>query len=200
MDLQLSDLDRLVLFEQERQSAELACAANPRDVDNLTKWGSALLNLSAFQKNPEDMVKEAISKLEQALEADPGRHATLFLLGNAHIQQGFFTPNEQVALVCFEKANQCFEQAVELDPGNDMYLMSLDTVSKAPELRQEIQIHMAHQQASQETTSPVRKKAPKKKKKESDLKYDILGWVILGIGIVAWIGMAKSHPPLPPPR
>ncbi|KAG6515597.1 hypothetical protein ZIOFF_026026 [Zingiber officinale] len=177
MDLQLSDLDRLVLFEQERQAAELACTANPRDADNLTKWGNAIM------------------KLEQALEVDPERHATLFILGNAHSQQGFFNPNEQVSLGCFDKATQCFEQAVKLDPGNEMYLMSLDSISKAPELRQEIQFHMANQQVSQETASPVRKKEPK----ESDMKYDILGWVILGIGFAAWIGMAKSHPPPPPP-
>ncbi|XP_042378207.1 mitochondrial import receptor subunit TOM20-like isoform X1 [Zingiber officinale] len=138
---------------------------------------------------------DAIMKLEQALEVDPERHATLFILGNAHSQQGFFNPNEQVSLGCFDKATQCFEQAVKLDPGNEMYLMSLDSISKAPELRQEIQFHMANQQVSQETASPVRKKEPK----ESDMKYDILGWVILGIGFAAWIGMAKSHPPPPPP-
>ncbi|XP_074581931.1 mitochondrial import receptor subunit TOM20-like [Curcuma longa] len=197
MDLQLSDLDRLV-FEKERQAAELACTADPRDADNLTKWGNALLNLASFQKTPEDMIKEAIMKLEQALEVDPERHATLFILGNAHIQQGFFTPNKQVSLGCFDKAAQCFEQAVKLDPGNEMYLKVLGSISQAPELHKEIQFHMANQQASQETVSPFRKKAPKKE--ESGLKYDVLGWVILGIGIAAWVGMAKSHPPPPPPR
>jgi len=37
-----------------------------------------------------------------------------------------------------------------------------------------------------------------KKKANSDLKYDIFGWIILAVGIVAWMGIAKSHVPPPP--
>jgi len=39
-----------------------------------------------------------------------------------------------------------------------------------------------------------------KKKKNKDLKYDILGWVILAVGIIVWVGVAKSHVPPPPAR
>ncbi|KAI3983538.1 hypothetical protein MKX01_038958 [Papaver californicum] len=38
-----------------------------------------------------------------------------------------------------------------------------------------------------------------KKKTNNDLYYDIAGWVVLAVAIVAWIGMAKSQVPPSPP-
>ncbi|KAI3929832.1 hypothetical protein MKX01_026000 [Papaver californicum] len=38
-----------------------------------------------------------------------------------------------------------------------------------------------------------------KKKTNNDLYYDIAGWVVLAVAIVAWIGMAKFHVPPSPP-
>jgi len=39
-----------------------------------------------------------------------------------------------------------------------------------------------------------------KNKKSSDAKYDAMGWVILAIGVVAWISFAKANVPVSPPR
>ncbi|ONK58477.1 uncharacterized protein A4U43_C09F13450 [Asparagus officinalis] len=35
-------------------------------------------------------------------------------------------------------------------------------------------------------------------KSNPDLKYDILDWVILAVGIIVWVGMAKSQASPPP--
>ncbi|XP_042373952.1 mitochondrial import receptor subunit TOM20-like isoform X1 [Zingiber officinale] len=197
MDLQQNDFERLIFFEHARNAAEAGYAKNPLDADNLTRWGGALLELSTFQSGNDcvKMVEDAISKLQEALVLNPSKHDTFWCMGNAHTSHGFYTPDQLAAAVCFEKAAQCFREAVQLDPGNELYLKSLELSAKAPELHKELQKQMASQPASQGTTSASTTKTPKK---DSDLKYDILGWVILAVGIVVWVGMAKSIPP--PPR
>ncbi|XP_015946582.1 mitochondrial import receptor subunit TOM20 [Arachis duranensis] len=208
MDLQQNEFDRLLFFEHARKTAEAEYAKNPLDADNLTRWGGALLELSQFQTFPETkkMTEDAISKLEEALVVNPKKHDTLWCLGNAHTSQAFLIPDRDEAKVYFDKAAEYFQQAVDEDPSNELYHKSLEVAAKAPELHVEIHKHggFAQQQSTGSTgASTSAGTKTQKKKKSSDLKYDIFGWIILAVGIVAWVGFAKSNlppPPPPPPR
>ncbi|XVF16199.1 hypothetical protein REPUB_Repub10bG0011400 [Reevesia pubescens] len=205
-----NDLDRLLFFEQARKISEATYAANPLDADNLTRWAGALLELSQFQSVPDSqkMIQEAMSKLEEALSINPKKHDALWCLGNAQTSFAFITNNEDEARPYFEKAAQYFQQAVDQDPSNEIYLKSLNISSKAPELHQEILKQTLGQQmlgaGPSTSASSSSTKTATKNKKTSDLKYDIFGWIILAVGIVAWVGFAKSQmppsPPPPPPR
>ncbi|KAG8482982.1 hypothetical protein CXB51_021907 [Gossypium anomalum] len=206
-----SELDRLLFFEQARKISEATYASNPLDADNLTRWAGALLELSQFQSvsDSQKMIQDAISKLEEALSINPKKHDALWCLGNAETSFAFLTNKEDEARPYFEKAAQFFQQAVDEDPSNEIYLKSLEISAKAPELHQEIVKQGLGQQMlgagpSTSTSTSSSAKTATKNKKSSDLKYDIFGWVILAVGIVAWVGFAKSQmpssqlPPLPP--
>ncbi|CAN4081773.1 unnamed protein product [Withania somnifera] len=193
------EFDRLLFFEHARKSAETTYAQNPLDADNLTRWGGALLELSQFQPVAESkqMISDATAKLEEALAVNPQKHNALWCLGNAHTSHAFLTPDMNEAKIYFEKATQCFQQAYDADPSNELYRKSLEVTAKAPELHLEIHRHGPIQQTmAPEPSTSTSIKSPKKKK-SSDLKYDIFGWVILAVGIVAWVGFAKSN--MPPP-
>ncbi|XP_059633540.1 mitochondrial import receptor subunit TOM20-like [Cornus florida] len=202
MDSAQNDLERLMLFEHTRRTAEASYAINPNDADNLTKWGGALLELSQFGDINESrkMIKESISKLEEALVINPAKHDALWCLGNAHTSHAFLTPDRDAAQIQFKNASECFQKAVDEQPGNEIYCKSLEATAKAPELHMELHKHGFGQQAMGGASSAATNAKKGKKGKNSDLKYDIFGWIILAAGIVAWVGMAKSHVPPPPPR
>ncbi|KAE9590231.1 hypothetical protein Lal_00027913 [Lupinus albus] len=201
MDLQENDLERLLFFEHASKTAQSHYANNPLDADNLTRWGGALLELSQFQSFPESkkITQEAISKLEEALTVNPKKHDALWCLGNAYTSQAFLIPDQEEAKAYFDKAAEYFQQAVDEEPTNELYQKSLEMAAKAPELHVEIHKHGFGQQ--QQATGPSTSSGTKtqKKTKSSDLKYDIFGWVILAVAIVAWVGFAKSNMPPPPP-
>lgn len=203
MESSQSDLDRLLMMEHARKTAELAYAQNPLDADNLTKWGGALLELAGFQSPAESVeyCEVAKTKLEEALQIDPERHETLWCLGNAYTSHGFYTKEHETAVGYFAKATQYFQQATTMEPTNELYQKSLDLSLKAPELHIEFHKQMEGQSAAVEGPSASKVKASKKKKKkDNDLTYDILGWVILAVGVFAWVGMAKSTVPPPSTR
>ncbi|XP_062151637.1 mitochondrial import receptor subunit TOM20-like isoform X2 [Alnus glutinosa] len=197
MDMQQGDFDRILFFEHARKTSEATYAKNPLDADNLTRWAGALLELSQFQSVPDSkkMIQDAVSKLEEALLVNPQKHDTLWCLGNAYTSRAFLTPDQDEAKEYFDKAALYFQQALDEDPGNDLYCKSLEVAAKAPELHMEIHRHGLAQQtmgaAGPSTSSGS--KTSSKKKKSSDLQYDIFGWIILAVGIVAWVGFAKSQ-------
>ncbi|ESQ46866.1 hypothetical protein EUTSA_v10027942mg [Eutrema salsugineum] len=199
MDMQ-TDIDRLVFFEYARKAAEATYIKNPLDAENLTRWGGAILEISQFQ-NPSDskqMLQEAISKLEEALLIDPKKHDALWCIGNAHTSFGFLTPDQAEARDHFDKASLYFQQALEEQPENELYRKSLELTSKAPELHTEVHKHGLGPQPLGGAAGPSSTGSKTmKQKKNSDLKYDVLGWVILAVGIVTWIGFAKSQMPSP---
>ncbi|KAL6957461.1 mitochondrial import receptor subunit tom20 [Sarracenia purpurea var. burkii] len=202
MDTSQNDLERLLVFEHARRTAEANYSKNPYDAENLTKWGGALLELSQFGdiRDSKKMIKDAISKLDEALGINPTRHETLWYLGNAHTSHAFMSPDHDEAQRYFKSASQCFEKAVNEDPGNELYLNSLQATVKAPELHKELHKHGFGQEAMGGGPSASLNAKSSMKKNNGDLKYDIFGWIILAVGIVAWVGMAKSHVPPPLPR
>ncbi|KAK8337895.1 hypothetical protein V6Z12_A09G214900 [Gossypium hirsutum] len=126
------ELDRLHFFEQACKISEATYASNPLDADNLIRWAGALLELCQFQSVPDSqkMIQDAISKLEEALSINPKKHNALWCLGNAQTSFAFLTNKEDEAGPYFEKAAQYFQQVVDEDPSNEIYMKSLEISAK----------------------------------------------------------------------
>ncbi|KAL9245925.1 hypothetical protein vseg_019521 [Gypsophila vaccaria] len=198
-----SDFERLMFFEHARKTSEADYIKNPLDADNLTRWAGALIELSQFQTPAESkqMLSDATSKLEEALEINPKKHDTMWCLGNALTTQAFVTPDYEEAKPYFQKAAIYFQQAVEEDPENELYRKSLEVSAKTPDLHAEI--HKGQQVGFSGGPSPSSSSSTKtsssKKKPTSDFAYDVMGWVCLAVGFVVWVGFAKNNMPPPSP-
>ncbi|XP_050134405.1 mitochondrial import receptor subunit TOM20-like [Malus sylvestris] len=175
---------------------------------NLTRWAGALLELSQFQNVLESkkMTQDAISKLEEALLINPRKHDALWCLGNAQTARTFSAPDQNEARVYFERASQCFQKALNEEPGNDLYRKSFEVAAKGPQLYSDLRKHGLGQLGMEAAAGARAGAGPSasiggkttKKNKCSNLKYDVCGWIIFAVGIFAWLRYAKSHAPPPP--
>ncbi|VVB14223.1 unnamed protein product [Arabis nemorensis] len=198
-----AEFERLMTFEQIRKSAEATYKANPLDADNLTRWGGVLLELAQFHSIADSklMIQDAIAKLEEALLIEPRKHEAIWCIGNAYTSCAFLTPDEAEAGHNFDLATQFFQQAVDEQPENGIYLKSLEMTAKAPQLHTEIHKHgLGSQPLGDAGPSAAPSSKAMKGKKSSDVKYDVMGWVILAIGVVAWVGFAKANMNVAAPR
>ncbi|XP_010425446.1 PREDICTED: mitochondrial import receptor subunit TOM20-3 [Camelina sativa] len=199
-----AEFDRLLLFEQIRKDAEETYKLNPSDADNLTRWGGALLELAQFHSisDAKQMLQEAITKFEEALSIEPKKDEAVWCIGNAYTSFAFLTPDETEAKQNFDLAAHFFQQAVDEQPDNPHYLKSLEMTAKAPQLHAEVHKHGLGSQPMGVVEPAAASSSSKvvKNKKNSDAKYDVMGWVILAIGVVAWVGFAKANAPVSPPR
>eukprot|EP00897_Mesotaenium_endlicherianum_P009177 jgi/Mesen1/8288/ME000045S07749 len=182
------EVERLMFFEQAREQAAADYKKNPKDADNLMKWGRTLVELAQFSQGQDafEMIGDAILKLEEALALSPKRHEVMWWLGNAHTTLGFQTADAGQAGLSFKRAS--------VDPTNDAYAKSLEVSMKGPELHQEIQKQMMMQAAvaqGGQGLGPEPKAA--KAKKSSELGYDIAGWVILTVSVFVWLGIKNME-------
>ncbi|KAF8083657.1 hypothetical protein N665_0759s0008 [Sinapis alba] len=195
MDNKDAEFDAIIMFEQIRKVSEATYIENPLDADNLTRWAGALLELAQFHnEDPKLTVQEAITKLEEALLIDPKKHPAIWCLGNAYTTLAFLSPEETEAKFNFDLAAYFFKLAVEEHPDSETYQKSLEMTAKAPLLHAEVHRQgFGQQPLGGAGPSPA---SSSKVVKNSELKYDVMGWVILAIGVVAWVGYAKASAPI----
>ncbi|KAH7421492.1 hypothetical protein KP509_13G060400 [Ceratopteris richardii] len=195
MEMGPEEYERLLFFESAREKAAQEYQRNPLDAENLIRWGGALLELAQFQPGTGsiDMVQDAEAKLEEALKINPKLANALWCLGNAHTSHGFLIPESDKANDYFQKASSCFQRALEEEPNNELFKKAVEMSGKAPDLHQEL--HKQLSQSQQVSTSSFDRSAAPKKKSSSDLKYDVLGWVVLAIGLSLWMKFGLPNPP-----
>ncbi|KAL3531692.1 hypothetical protein ACH5RR_005213 [Cinchona calisaya] len=202
-DPEMVHVDELLLLEKARRTAENNYTINPYDADNLTNLGVTLLELSRSRGDtPESkrMIKEAISMLKEALDMEPKKHKAVFYLGNAYIIQGLQIHDDPtIALALFDKAFVSYQKALHEDPGNEQYKDTLAACARIPMMYTEFQLQHGVIQPTQAQTQSSTTANNFGKKKNNDLWYDVGGWILLGIGIMAWIGMSRTRPNVPPP-
>ena len=65
---------------------------------------------------------DAVSKLEEVLTLNPGKHQALWCLGNAYTAHAFLTPDTDEAKVHFDKAADYFQRAE-----NEVFIFTVES-------------------------------------------------------------------------
>ncbi|OVA19432.1 Plant specific mitochondrial import receptor subunit TOM20 [Macleaya cordata] len=149
------------------------------------------------------MVEDAIKKLKEALIVNPRNYEAIWSLGITYGRFGILIPELDMAKGYFAEAAQYFQQAVDGDPSNDCYARSLRLIATFPKVHEEIYKYAEcffGRPLRGHGSSTYSNAKVSEKKRASDLKCDIVGWVILAVGIFVWLGTSKSHERPPPPR
>nr|KAJ0221370.1 hypothetical protein LSAT_V11C200072130 [Lactuca sativa] len=141
---------------------------------------------------------EAMSKLHKALTIDPTNDKAVWYLGEVHKFKAFLNPDHDEAKIEYDVAFRYFIKAVELSPRNEDYRYSLKICAQpAPEMHKmrnmQGEVGLVDQILARESGA-----SSSSVKGTYDLKCELLGGVILAIGLVAWIIMTKSNVPPPP--
>ncbi|PNW75629.1 hypothetical protein CHLRE_12g534600v5 [Chlamydomonas reinhardtii] len=192
------DADREQFFEAARQQAQREFEADNANVQALVRWGGAMLELAHFKQGDEstDMIKEAISKLQQAIALDGERPDAYWCLGNAYTSLGFLCPDKSKALQNFDEAKKAFKHCADKEPNNETYKKALEMCEKAPEYYDEIQSHIA-MQGGPGGDGGKGKGGAAGGVQISDFWFDVGGWVILGAVVVGALLLAKGSAPKP---
>ncbi|GLC37194.1 hypothetical protein PLESTM_000552800 [Pleodorina starrii] len=132
MSLFGDDPEREQFFEIAKQQAQREFESDNTNVQALVRWGGALLELAHFKQGDEsaDTIKEAITKLQQAISLDSDRTDAYWCLGNAYTSLGFLCPDKSKANQNFKEASKAFKHCYEKEPSNETYKKALEMCEK----------------------------------------------------------------------
>ncbi|GLC55465.1 hypothetical protein PLESTB_000990100 [Pleodorina starrii] len=200
MSLFGDDPEREQFFEIAKQQAQREFESDNTNVQALVRWGGALLELAHFKQGDEsaDTIKEAITKLQQAISLDSDRTDAYWCLGNAYTSLGFLCPDKSKANQNFKEASKAFKHCYEKEPSNETYKKALEMCEKAPDYYDEIQSHIAQSGGGgggEMGGGGGSKKGAGPSSKVPEWVWDLGGWTLLAGAVAAAVIIAKVTTP-----
>ncbi|GKC31991.1 mitochondrial import receptor subunit TOM20-like protein [Tanacetum coccineum] len=88
-----------------RTSGEFFFSLSMKALNDLS-WGEALVELSQYVSISEskNMLRAAVSRLEESLSINPAKHEARWCLGNAYTASAFLIGNHNEAKILFDEA------------------------------------------------------------------------------------------------